>query len=164
MTLKEITMEMGKLRHLISNLRRHYNLSGEDILACYDTAVWALFGSSNDLQNAHDLRYATVSVSPAQFKRLKEQLDESYQCKHPGSNVPCLKFFDDRLYVRSEHRIKDEDVIWSKRTGCYTPVARKLWNQLEAIVMSKSSTRKQLGHANTVLIHLKRRPEMKVTG
>lgn len=148
-------MTMGELRHLIASFKRHYNLLSDDIIACYDTSIWALFGSSNDLQDICDLHYVTVSVSAAQFKRLEEQLGETYMCEHPVSDVQCLKLSGGRLYVLSEQRLNNKDITWSKRTRCYTPVARILWNKFEAIASSELSTEDQIRYANTALNNMK---------
>lgn len=146
-------MEIRTVRHLIANLRRHYGFSGEDILACYDTAVAALFGSHNDLQNLHNMHYVTVSISPSNYKLLKEKVGQDVVCKHPGSNVECLKLFGD-LYVRSETRVANQDVKWSKNIGCYTPKADHLVQMMERVTMAASSTKKQIEHANRIITQM----------
>ncbi len=136
-------MELRKVRHLIANFRRHYNLNGDDILACYDTALVALFGY-------HTVDYVTISISPAHWKRLVDKLDLDAQVKHPGSGIPCLKLFN-RLYVRSETRVDDSDVVWSKNTHCYTPTAKYLGESFQRILMSSRITKKQMEHANRLV-------------
>lgn len=133
------------VRHLIANLRRHYNLHGTDILACYDTGLVALFD-----RHAIDLEYATVSVSPSHWRELSAKLAEDAHVKHPGSGVPCLKLFG-KLYVRAEARVGDMDVEWSNVTLCYTPTARYLRDSFERILMGSRITRAQMDHANNLI-------------
>lgn len=142
-------MDTRTARHLISNLRRHYNLQGVDILACYDTAVVALRDRVNDIARTQ-LSYVTVSVSPANFKRLKTMLTPEDIFKHPGSNVECLKLFG-RLYVRSEVRVSDENVQWSSSMGCYTLTPDYLIDVMQRVTIAARSSKKQVTHANEIL-------------
>lgn len=144
-------MELRTVRHQIANLRRHYGLHGSDILACYDTALVALFG-------LHTVKYVTVSVSPTNWKALSEKVDLDAQVKHPGSGVPCLKLFDN-LYVRAESRVGDTDVLWSANTGCYSPTSKYLCDSLQKVVMASKSTKRQIEHANNVLADLSKKME-----
>ena len=140
-------MEQRTVRHHISTLRRHFGFKGEDILACYDTAIVGLFPM-------HCVKYATVSISPAHWKELQQKLGDGYVLKHPGSNVECLKLFDG-LYVRKETRVPDDSVLWLPGLGCYGPTSLHLNMGLDKVIMSASSTKKQIGHASTVLAELK---------
>lgn len=140
-------------RHYISNLRRHFNLSGEDILACYDTAVQALF-------DGQDLAYVTVSISPTKYRELKAKVATTMVTKHPGSGVECINLFGD-LYVRSEARIPDAEVRWSKAIGAYTMTVDGLVKQMEAITLAPSSKKKQIDHANRILTKMLTHPNQK---
>lgn len=136
-------MEMRAVRSRIAMFRRHFNLLAEDILACYDTAIVALHGS-------HDVRYITVSVSPSNFKRIKEQAGGDTIAKHPGSGVECVLLFTD-LYVRAEARVPDQDVVWSSNIGIYTPITTALIQMMERVVMGSKSTKYQIEHAKRVI-------------
>lgn len=146
-------MNNRTVKHAIANLRRHYNLKGEDILACYDTAVQALFDGS-------DLAYITVSVSPSNYDKLKSLQSEESIVKHPGSNVECIKMFGD-MYVRSEARIPDAEVRWSKAIGAYTMTPDGLVKQMEAITLAPSSRKKQIDHANRIITKMLVHPNQK---
>lgn len=135
-------MNHQKIRHLISNLRRHYNIRGEEILTCYDTAIVAL-------RPYHDILYATVSISPKRWADLHKRVGDEPLTKHPGSNVECLKLFGN-LYVRREARVDDSRVIWSPNTGCYTINWIHLKESMDQII-SGNSTKKQIKHASYVL-------------
>lgn len=138
-------MNSRLVRHLIANLRRHYNLQGTDILACYDTGLIALFP-----RHVIEMKYVTVSVSPTHWRELSAKLNQDAHVKHPGSGVPCLKLFG-KLYVRSQARVGDMDVEWSKVTLCYTPTARYLRDSFERILMGSRITRDQMEHANNLI-------------
>lgn len=140
-------MNIRDIRHKIANVRRHYGLHGIDMLACYDTAVAALV-------SYHTVDYVTLSISPSNWGKLVSRLDKSFQCRHPGSNVECLKVFDN-VYIRKETRVPDDEVLWSKNTGTYTPTAGKLTFQLDAVSLAARSTKKQIDHANRVLTQLR---------
>lgn len=144
-------MELKIVRHQISNLRRHYGLHGSDILACYDTALVALFA-------LYAISYVTVSISPTNWKKLSVQVDKELHLKHPGTGVPCLKLFDN-LYVRAESRVDDTNVQWSTNTGCYTPTSNYLYNSLQQVVMAPKSTKKQIEYANKTLALLEKNME-----
>lgn len=144
-------MELRTLRHQIANIKRLYNLQGQDILTCYDTAIKAHFG---DVVPTH---YGTVSVSPSNYDKLVKMAGSELVVKHPGSNVECIRFFDGKLYVRKEARVSDEDVEWTERTGCYSPTVSYLRLNLEAIIMSSKSTKKQVAYAQAMLDYLKMR-------
>lgn len=146
-------MELITIRHKIANIRRHYGLDGNDMLACYDTAISALIGH-------HPIDYVTVSISPSNWKDLSNRVDPSCLVKHPGSNVECIRVFND-VYIRKEVRVPDQDVVWSKYIGCFTPTARKLMSSMEAITLAKSSTRKQIEHANRVMTKMLVHPNLK---
>lgn len=140
-------MSTRKIKHLISNLRRHYNLQGQDILTCYDTAFAAIEPDTI-------IQYVTVSVSPSNWKKLSDLLPVETIVKHPGSNVECLKLFDE-LYVRKETRVADDNVMWLSSVGCYTPTKTYLVESLAKVVMAKASTKKQITHANSILKRIK---------
>ncbi|ABY62922.1 hypothetical protein ST201phi2-1p089 [Pseudomonas phage 201phi2-1] len=144
-------MEQRSIRSLIANLKRHYNLMGEEILACYDTAV-------NGLWSLTEVKYPTVSVSPSNWKKLADKLDLDAQVKHPGSNVPCLLLFNG-LYVRSEARVADCHVLWVSTLGCYCPTSQYLVDSMQRVVMSSKSTKKQIEYANRVLNAINKRLE-----
>lgn len=135
-------MDHVKVRHLISNLRRHYNIRGEEILTCYDTAIAAL-------RPYHGIPYATVSISPKRWTDLHKRTGDAYVTKHPGSNVECLLLFGS-LYVRREARVDDSRVMWCPNTGCYTVGWIHLKESMESIVAG-NSTKKQIKHASNVL-------------
>jgi hypothetical protein len=135
-------MDMRAVKNRIAIFRRHFNLEGQDVLACYDTAVVALFGP-------HALSYITVSVSPSNYKKLKAQAGEDAITKHPGSGVDCILVFGD-LYVRAEARIPDQDVLWSSNLGIYSPRGPHLCQMMDSIILGARSTKKQIEHAKRV--------------
>lgn len=136
-------MEMRAVRNRIAMFRRHFNLLAEDILACYDTAIVALYGP-------HDINYITVSVSPSNFRRIKEQAGADTITKHPQSGVECVLLFTD-LYVRAEARVPDQDVLWSSNLGIYSPITIALVQMMEQVVMGAKSTKRQIEHAKRII-------------
>lgn len=142
-------MDQRSARHQISNLRRHYGIDGDAMLACYDTAILGLHPYT-------EVGYVTVSISPTNWKLLCEKVSEETFVKHPGSNVDCIKLFG-KLYVRKESRVNDDNVVWAPNLGCYTPTNRYLRESLDRIMMSASSTKKQLAHATKLTdLHIQR--------
>lgn len=144
-------MNTKQIKNLITNFKRHYNLQGQDILACYDTAISGLFGDNVPLQ------YVTISISPTNWKALVEKIGVEYVTKHPGSNVECVELFDSKLYVRREVRVSDDNVEWVKSIGCYSPTVQYLNENLSAVVLGSKSTKKQVAHAEATLSYLKTR-------
>lgn len=136
------------VRHLISNLRRHFNIRGEEILACYDTALVIL-------QNNHLAKHVTVSVSPSNWKKLADRLDLDHLVKHPDIGVVCIKLFG-KLYVRSESRVADDSVKWVPSFCCYTPTMGHLLSSMEKVIMGSKSTKKQVAFAENMLAKIKK--------
>lgn len=136
-------MELKSIKHQIANLRRHYGLNGDDILACYDTAMVAL-------GNYTTIKYITVSINPINWKSISVKVDPGNIVKHPDTDVQCIKLFDN-LYVLSQFRVRDTDVLWSSKLNVYTPTTSYLIFRMEKVLCASKSTKKQLEYANNLL-------------
>lgn len=146
-------MRHSKAFHLIAQLRRHYGINGEDLLAIYDTAI------------AGHYSYTVIGiVSLATSKEVWDRLAANpniEQVKHPGTDVPCLRMFKD-VYLRKQRRVADEDVIWTTNLGCYIPSLAELGSQIDLLLASKSSTKKNINYAiglNNKLMTMKKEHE-----
>lgn len=131
-------MNARDAKHHIATMRRHYGLQGEDILACYETAIAAIYPR-------YGMPYVTVSVNKPHWDKIRAMLPEEAVVKHPGVNVECLLLFGN-VYVRKQARVSDEDIVWSKEFGCYVPGTRFLYNQFQAMITNSSSTKKVIAY------------------